>query len=83
MSDDSIPDKPAYNNIKDHFLTKFAHLDEVLPSSDATTTKAVLTEFIQEGIGALLAYLPKVVAFNTLNDFMIVLRMGTVTDSNV
>lgn len=46
MSDDSIPDKPAYNNIKDHFLTKFAHLDEVLPSSDATTTKAVLTEFI-------------------------------------
>ena len=27
----------------------------------------------------MLAYLPKLVAFNTLNDFMIVLRMGVVT----
>jgi hypothetical protein len=27
-----------------------------------------------------LAYLPKDVAYNTLNDFLIVLRMGSVTD---
>ena len=27
-----------------------------------------------------MAYLPKDVAYNTLNDFLIVLRMGSVTD---
>jgi len=46
MSDDTIPDKASYNNIKDHFLTKFAYLDEILSSSNTITTKAVLTEFI-------------------------------------
>ena len=36
----------------------------------------MLTEFVQEGIGALLAHLPKDVAYNTMTDFLIVLRVG-------
>ena len=78
--EEPIPARSSYINIKDHFLTKFAEIDETLPSCDSRQTRSVLTEFIQEGIGALLAYLPREVAKNTLSDFMIVLRMGHVTD---
>lgn len=82
MTDSELPDREAYNNIKDHFLTKFAQLDEHLPGFDARSAQNLLTEFIQEGIGALLAYLPQQVARDTLSDFMIVLKMGKVTDKS-
>ena len=36
--------------------------------------RQTLIDFIQEGIGALLAYLPKHVAVQTLNDFLQVLN---------
>ena len=36
--------------------------------------RQTLVDFIQEGIGALLAYLPKHVAVQTLNDFLSVLN---------
>ena len=45
--------------------------------NDAIGAKALLTEFIQEGIGALLAYLPRDVAYNTLSDFLVVLKIGS------
>jgi hypothetical protein len=58
-------------------LTKFAQVDEFLQiNKDKQNTTEYLTEFIQEGIGALLAYLEKDVAYNTLTDFLIVLRVG-------
>lgn len=45
-------------------------------NKDKQNTSEYLTEFIQEGVGALLAYLDKDVAYNTLTDFLIVLRVG-------
>jgi hypothetical protein len=45
-------------------------------NKDKQNTTVYLTEFIQEGIGALLAYLEKDVAYHTLTDFLIVLRVG-------
>jgi dsRNA-specific ribonuclease len=70
-------DFAAYQSIKDHFMTKFANIDEQFEKqSNPPDGETMLTEFIQEGIGALLAYLPKNVAYSTLTDFLVVLRMS-------
>jgi len=58
-------------------MTKFASIDEQFETqSNPPDGETMLTDFIQEGIGALLAYLPKQVAYSTLTDFLVVLRMS-------
>ena len=70
----------SYQELKEHFLTRFSQIDRdlvAIQSLDANTKKVELQKkvhsFVQEGIGAFIAYLPSQVAISTLRDFLNIL----------